>query len=748
MTVSTEISSNEYTGNGVTTDFDYKFRIFKANQLSVITSDADGDNVVTLRLGTDYTVTGANKSAGGKVILTRPLANGHKISIARDIPITQETSFRNQSKFFAETHEDAFDYLTMILQRIWGSLGSLYLKRPNILANWFDAKGYRIANLGKPKRDSDAVDLGTLKDEISGVNSTILKREKRLLRVDDMDIAVLPKASDRAGNVLTFDKDGKPIVVAPASGSAVDVLNQLAGGDGSLIGLDHGTLKDAINYVTPEMFGDTDGDAYAPLQKALSSPLPCKLAAKTYRTSKPLYYDSGKVIEGAGELVTRIVKYTDSKSGLGIININGKPMDYDVDAVLIARASEQYWYNHFTRLSGFTLVREGNVEDITQVFGWYAPLICQNAYSNIHVEGQCTGIFTVDYWMLSWNRVESFCAAPWVMGYEGTPWIANGTSNVFNACWAHSAKGDNYAWDIRNIMYSEMIGGGTDKIGSDGSPCAGMMRFKNSRMTLSNVGGEKIHATRLVRATDGSVIALNQCDFFNVYNKYAPENITWDNVNVLFQAVGNSTIIFDGTGVNAIYDFDSGLPNISSLAHAVDRSKIIWKGNSRSRPLLQEINRSAGDKKTKYGITWASSSKVQIHTEGIFIDDESDGENKNLGTDVKVLDKIHSTFRAFKTSSYIESKSSELNGGHLDALRVRGNISFHSPSAVNNSIANGYPEDGGAYFINQHSTGGIGLYTRTIQEAIKTDDTGWVYKWVRGAEWGKPFGKWHKVGIN
>ncbi|MEY0981393.1 hypothetical protein AB7206_12515 [Providencia alcalifaciens] len=227
MTVSTEISSNEYTGNGVTTDFDYKFRIFKANQLSVITSDADGDNVVTLRLGTDYTVTGANKSAGGKVILTKPLANGHKISIARDIPITQEASFRNQSKFFAETHEDAFDYLTMIVQRIWGSLGSLYLKRPNILSNWFDAKGYRIANLGKPKRDSDAVDLGTLKDEISGVNSTILKREKRLLRVDDMDIAALPKASDRAGNVLTFDHRGMPIVVAPASGSAIDVINKI-----------------------------------------------------------------------------------------------------------------------------------------------------------------------------------------------------------------------------------------------------------------------------------------------------------------------------------------------------------------------------------------------------------------------------------------------------------------------------------------------------------------------------------------
>ncbi len=216
MTVSTEISSNEYTGNGVTTDFDYKFRIFKANQLSVITSDADGDNVVTLRLGTDYTVTGANKSAGGKVILTRPLANGHKISIARDIPITQETSFRNQSKFFAETHEDAFDYLTMIIQRIWGSLGSLYLKRPNILANWFDAKGYRIANLGKPKRDTDAVDLGTLKDEIEGVNSTILKKEKRTLRVDDMDVLAFPKVSERRNKQIGFDHNGIPTLLDPA----------------------------------------------------------------------------------------------------------------------------------------------------------------------------------------------------------------------------------------------------------------------------------------------------------------------------------------------------------------------------------------------------------------------------------------------------------------------------------------------------------------------------------------------------
>ncbi|ETS99812.1 hypothetical protein [Providencia alcalifaciens] len=244
MTVSTEISSNEYTGNGVTTDFDYKFRIFKASNLSVTTSDADGDNVVTLRLGTDYTVTDVNKSAGGKVILTKPLADKHQISIARVIPIVQETSFRNQGKFLAETHEDAFDYLTMLMQRLWGSL-SLFLKRPSILANWFDAKGYRISNLGKPKKDSDAVDLGTMKDAISS-------QSKRSLRVDDMDIVALPKASERAGNVLTFDKDGKPIVVAPASGSAVDVLNLLASEKGAAY-IDSGNLTVFKKY---GRFGD------------------------------------------------------------------------------------------------------------------------------------------------------------------------------------------------------------------------------------------------------------------------------------------------------------------------------------------------------------------------------------------------------------------------------------------------------------------------------------------------------------
>ena len=114
MTVSTEVDHNEYTGNGVTTSFPYTFRIFKKSDLVVQVVDLS-ENIIDLVLDTDYTVTGAGGYTGGNVVLSSPLANGYQISISRELPVTQETDLRNQGKFFAEVHEDAFDKLTRLL---------------------------------------------------------------------------------------------------------------------------------------------------------------------------------------------------------------------------------------------------------------------------------------------------------------------------------------------------------------------------------------------------------------------------------------------------------------------------------------------------------------------------------------------------------------------------------------------------------------------------------------------------------
>lgn len=213
MTVVTEVSWNEYIGNGVTTEFDYKFKVFSDEHLVVTIADNNGDNERNLTLNTDYTVTGVNSDKGGKIILKSPLANGNKLLIARDLPAKQDVSFRNQGRFYAETHENAFDYLTMLIQRVLSNL-SLFLKRPSMLSNYFDAKNYRVSNISQPKNDNDAVNFGLMK-------SAIKDKDIRSLRVNDTDIPALPDVATRKNKQIGFDANGKPVLLDPSETGAL-----------------------------------------------------------------------------------------------------------------------------------------------------------------------------------------------------------------------------------------------------------------------------------------------------------------------------------------------------------------------------------------------------------------------------------------------------------------------------------------------------------------------------------------------
>ncbi|HGW7956407.1 TPA: phage tail protein [Escherichia coli] len=191
MTVSTEVGHNEYTGNGVTTTFPYTFRVFDKSDLVVQIVDLE-ENITVLVLDTDYSVTGVGGYNGGNVMLRTALTSGYRIFVSRELPVTQETDLRNQGKFLAEVHEDAFDKLTMLIQQVFYNLSKV-IKVPES-GNW-----------------------------------------------------LVPTIRLRKNKIFAWDEEGNPIAVSPESGSASDVMIELAKSSGAgLIGTTSGGTVQSV----------------------------------------------------------------------------------------------------------------------------------------------------------------------------------------------------------------------------------------------------------------------------------------------------------------------------------------------------------------------------------------------------------------------------------------------------------------------------------------------------------------------
>lgn len=127
MTIGTTFR-NDAIGNDTLTTYPYGFKIFAATHLIVTVRLISTGVETELTYPTHYTVTGVGTTNGGNVVLTDvdgawqnavdgTLKTGYAIAIRRVVPVRQNTDVRNQGGFFADVHEDAFDYLTMILQQ-------------------------------------------------------------------------------------------------------------------------------------------------------------------------------------------------------------------------------------------------------------------------------------------------------------------------------------------------------------------------------------------------------------------------------------------------------------------------------------------------------------------------------------------------------------------------------------------------------------------------------------------------------
>lgn len=167
MTVSTTTAKSQYTGNGVTTVFTGSFRILDQTHITVVlTSPAGVDTVQALT--SNYSVAGVGGSSFTVTFVVAP-PSGHTITIARNVPITQELDLVLNDEFPSTEMENALDKVVMVAQQVNESV----------------SRSLRTAS-------SDTVALQTI-----------------------------PPAAQRASKYLAFDASGNPVAASGTPGSVV-----------------------------------------------------------------------------------------------------------------------------------------------------------------------------------------------------------------------------------------------------------------------------------------------------------------------------------------------------------------------------------------------------------------------------------------------------------------------------------------------------------------------------------------------
>lgn len=132
LTLASTTTKNQYQGNATTNNYSFTFYTFASTDLSVSVMVTNSNlssygTITALALNTDYTVSGAGNITGGSITLVSSgqawlnagnLSSDYAITILRNRPLTQTTDIRNQTSFYAENHEDAFDHMVMLSQQL------------------------------------------------------------------------------------------------------------------------------------------------------------------------------------------------------------------------------------------------------------------------------------------------------------------------------------------------------------------------------------------------------------------------------------------------------------------------------------------------------------------------------------------------------------------------------------------------------------------------------------------------------
>jgi parallel beta-helix repeat protein len=270
MTVNTTTSSTTQIGNGATTVWNYSFYIPDALNVVVKITRLSTGNVTTLS-SSQYTITGLGDAAGGTVTYSPALGTDYSITIARLLPVVQETSLSNQGALYPVVIEDALDYLTMICQQMTATY-----------------------NRAVTAPDNDVV--------------TSL---------------VLPVKALRAEKLMGFDVNGSPTYYPVGASTSASIINFTQAGTGAVTRSVQSKMQDVLSVKDFGATGDGTTDDTTAVQACITAAALANRAVYipggAYKLSAQLVYSGRTVsIYGDGPEITELF-WTAAAGSTGIL---------------------------------------------------------------------------------------------------------------------------------------------------------------------------------------------------------------------------------------------------------------------------------------------------------------------------------------------------------------------------------------------------------------------------------------------